>query len=399
MAVHEIGKSMNLFNQYTEGDVFLASPGKTLLGEGTLAVLNEEEQKGMKVEEKVYRLIEIAKEKGSTNPVVAGAIPFDISKPAKLMVPLHSYFDETKQPKIEEEAGIMTNHFSIVPVPGEAVFEKGVSTCVEYIKAGILKKAVLGRTLLVHQDEPVRIQPLLGRLLDANPSGYTFAIPIQNEGEPQKTLIGASPELLVSKKGTTLHANPLAGSRPRSNDPAEDRRRAEELLVSEKDLYEHSVVVQAVEAALEPLSRSLHVPDNPSVIATETMWHLSTEITGEILNADVHSIDLAAALHPTPAVCGTPVNQAFRFIKEIEPFDRGFFTGMIGWSDENGDGEWAVTIRCAEAEGNTLRLFAGAGIVGDSQPEEERKETGAKFQTMLQALGLGSSEEREEKTC
>lgn len=120
------------------------------------------------------------------------------------------------------------------------------------------------------------------------------------------------------------------------------------------------------------------------------MWHLSTELKGELTDLSVSSLELAAALHPTPAVCGTPTNAAKEAIKQIEPFDRGFFTGMVGWCDADGDGEWVVTIRCAEAEEHALRLYAGAGIVAGSKPEEELAETSAKFRTMLLAMGMNS---------
>ncbi len=99
------------------------------------------------------------------------------------------------------------------------------------------------------------------------------------------------------------------------------------------------------------------------------MWHLSTEVKGTLLDESISALELASALHPTPAVCGTPTEKAREAIQEIEPFDREFFTGMLGWSDINGDGEWIVTIRCAEVEENSLRLYAGAGIVAESKPE------------------------------
>lgn len=117
------------------------------------------------------------------------------------------------------------------------------------------------------------------------------------------------------------------------------------------------------------------------------MWHLSTTVTGELADPAVSALDLASALHPTPAVCGTPTEVARAVIAELEPFDRGPYTGMVGWQDADGDGEWVVTIRCAEAEGRSLRLFAGAGVVAASSPEAETAETGAKFRTFLSAVG------------
>src|SRR5699024_3140283 len=242
----------------------------------------------------------------------------------------------------------------------------------------------------------VDVKQILKNLAQHNKQGYTFAVDLSNDKRnaeknalnEKRTLLGASPELLVSKTGDTLFANPLAGSRPRSDDPAEDQRRALELLDSEKDLYEHAVVVDMVREALTPFCKTIDVPETPSLIKTEAMWHLSTEIYGTLENEETSSLELGIALHPTPAVCGYPTSLAREAIYEIEPFDRDFFTGMVGWCDEHGDGEWVVTIRCAEVQAHSMRLFAGAGVVAGSKPEEELEETGAKFRTMLDAMGI-----------
>jgi isochorismate synthase len=241
----------------------------------------------------------------------------------------------------------------------------------------------------------VNIPQLLRNLAQHNTHGYTFAVDVSKSvsGEPgpnskRRTLIGASPELLVSRTGLHLMANPLAGSRPRSEDPLEDQRLAEELLSSAKDLHEHELVVHTVAAALRPYCKIMDVPKQPSLMHTETIWHLSTKITGELASPFTSSLELAVALHPTPAVCGSPTELAREVIREIEPFDRGFFTGMVGWCDANGDGEWAVTIRCAEVEDRSLHLYAGAGVVAGSKPDDELAETAAKFRTMLIAMGL-----------
>ena len=148
------------------------------------------------------------------------------------------------------------------------------------------------------------------------------------------------------------------------------------------------MVVRAVGDTLGDLCRTIHVPAEPALIRTAAMWHLSTRITGEVADPALTALGLATRLHPTPAVCGTPADLAMTAITELEPFDRGFYTGMVGWQDADGDGEWAVTIRCGVAAGNTLRLYAGAGIVADSQPAAELAETTAKFATLLTAMGL-----------
>ncbi|WP_068925904.1 isochorismate synthase [Planobispora rosea] len=244
-----------------------------------------------------------------------------------------------------------------------------------------LRKVVLARTLELSRDEPVDVLDLLRPLAGRDMS---FAAPLPGG----RTLIGASPELLVSRRGRTVVSNPLAGSAARSADPAEDRRRAAALAASSKDLHEHRLVVEAVADALQPYCVDLDVPSGPELTSTETMWHLSTRVTGVLRDPDTPVLALAAALHPTPAVCGTPRVRARRAIEELEPFDRGFYTGLVGWTDAAGDGEWAVTIRCAEAAGRLLRLYAGAGIVPGSDPDKELAETSAKFRTMLRALGV-----------
>ncbi len=175
---------------------------------------------------------------------------------------------------------------------------------------------------------------------------------------------------------------------PRSADLGEDVRRAAALLESPKDLQEHAFVVDAIHAALAPYCRDLVVPERPTLVRTAAMWHLATTITGELIDPAVSALELAVAMHPTPAVCGSPTPLAREAIRGIEPFDRGLYTGMVGWGDADGDGEWVVTLRCAEADERTLRVFAGAGVVAESRPESELAETSAKFRTFLDAAGV-----------
>jgi isochorismate synthase len=175
---------------------------------------------------------------------------------------------------------------------------------------------------------------------------------------------------------------------PRSGDPVEDRARARRLVASAKNLHEHALVVEAVADTLAPYCQLLHVPRRPSLVQTDSMWHLGTEITGALRVPEASSLELAMALHPTPAVCGAPRAEATAMIAELEGFDRGYFGGCVGHCDERGDGEWAVTIRCAEARGDALRLFAGAGIIAASVPDDELAETAAKLRTMSRALGF-----------
>jgi isochorismate synthase len=220
-----------------------------------------------------------------------------------------------------------------------------------------------------------------------NQGAYTFALEVGEAGQ-SRTLIGASPELLVSRRGRAVLANPLAGSAPRCADPEQDRAVGAALLLSRKDRREHAFVVEAVAASLTPYCVELSVPEQPALIQTATMWHLSTQVRGQLRDSATCALRLATALHPTPAVCGTPTAPAQAAIRSLEGFERGYYAGLVGWSDAGGDGDWIVTIRCAEVERERIRLYAGAGIVDGSDAEAELNETSAKFRTVLSAMGI-----------
>lgn len=392
-----------LLDDYRAGDsFFFASPRSTMLGRGVDATVPKvacASRGGLP--DRVAEFLAGATEFGRRNPVVVGAVPFGEDLPAHLVLPSEVV---RAAPRPAEGFGAP----AAVDVPGAALrqvpapeeYERGVQRALRRLESGELSKVVLARTLEFSLSKPMDPGTALRNLASKDPAGYTFAVDLPVHGEDgsrdsfgprphlDRTLMGASPEMLVSRQGTKVRSNPMAGSRPRSDDPVEDRRRAESLRVSEKDRREHAAVVDAVADALSPLCRNLHVSAAPEVISTAAMWHLATEITGELRDPDTSSLELAVALHPTPAVCGTPVEAARRTIAETEPFDRGYYAGMVGWSNAAGDGEWVVAIRCAEIEEQALRLYAGAGIVTGSDPAEELAETSAKFRTALAAMGL-----------
>jgi len=273
---------------------------------------------------------------------------------------------------------------AVEPHPAPEEYERYVARAVSRLHEGDLRKVVLARTLRVTLEEPVNVRALLTNLLRDNTHGYTYAVNLPSGS----ALVGASPELLLSRSGPLVVANPLAGTLARDPDPVRDRRNADALLASAKDQDEHVVVVEAVVEALRPFCRRLDVAAAPSLVATPAVWHLSTRITGELIDTGVSALRLASALHPTPAVCGTPADHARRTIAELEPFDRGFYAGAVGWCDANGDGQWVVAIRCAEVADSSLCLYSGAGIMPASQPHLELAETSAKFRTLLRAMGL-----------
>jgi isochorismate synthase len=378
-----VGAATSLLDSYRQGDRLLATPTRTLLGHGTH---REVPHGSAPLAARVAETLRESADFGHGASVVMGAIPFDQSAPAALVVPdtLRAGPPPAADPLIALPAcDPPPTTWTIRAEPEPEVYAAGVAAAVERMWKGEFSKVVLARTLALTGSAAPDLPAWAQRLARRDPAGYTFALPTA----PGKTLLGASPELLVSRRGDRLVSNPLAGSTPRSADLAEDVRRATALLQSAKDLHEHAVVVDAVHQAMAPYCSTITVPPKPTLIRTATMWHLSTTVTGVLAHPEVSALEVACALHPTPAVCGTPTALARTVIQETEPFDRGFFTGMVGWGNAEGDGEWVVTIRCAEAEARTLRLYAGAGVVASSDPGAETDETAAKFRTFLNAVG------------
>ncbi|WP_018564622.1 isochorismate synthase DhbC [Streptomyces sp. PsTaAH-124] len=383
-AAGAVGVATALLDAYRPGaHRFFASPTRTLLAEGTHTRVAHDERP---LTDRVREALGTAAAQGAADPVVIGAIPFDRTAPAALVVPaaLHRAPALAADPLIALPAPPPEPvAWTLRPVPAPERYAEAVAAAVRRMRDGEFGKVVLARALDLTADRTPGLSAMLQRLARRDPHGYTFAVPTATGG----TLLGASPELLVSRRGTALVANPLAGSAPRSEDLAEDVQRAAALLRSAKDLHEHAVVVDAMRAALTPYCAGLHVPRRPTLVKTAAMWHLSTTLTGTLADPAATALDLACAVHPTPAVCGAPTAHARRVIGELEPFDRGLYTGIVGWGDAAGDGEWVVTIRCAETRGQDLRLYAGAGVVADSDPAAETAETGAKFRTFLDAVG------------
>lgn len=246
-----------------------------------------------------------------------------------------------------------------------------------------LAKVVLARSLEIVTAKPIDPLALFGRLA-GDPGVTRFMTPLPPQAGVARHLVGATPEPLISKRGKNILSFPLAGSLPRAIAGAE---RA--LMASDKDRREHALVVEAIADILAPYCATLSVPSAPELRATRTMWHLGSRISGALKGDDlVSSAALAALLHPTPAVGGTPRDRAIDLIREIEPVARGFYAGAVGWTDAQGDGDWHVSLRCAEISGARARVHAGAGIVPGSDPLAEVAETSAKFRAMLDAFGI-----------
>ncbi|MDO9436925.1 isochorismate synthase [Hydrogenophaga sp.] len=391
-----------LLARYQPGDQLFASPSGTLLGQGVACAIAPDAPRqttraaaARALNAQVQALLHEAEHThGIQRPVAMGAVPFDVRRPARLSVPRQLHIGQAPQAGDALAAPLHVKAERATPSPDPAVYEAAVVDALARFQRGELDKVVLARALDLQLDHAPDRRALLGRLAQKNLNGYTFAIALpdgEGHGREPAAFIGATPELLVRRVGTRVVVNPLAGSAARRALPDEDQLAGQRLLASAKDRREHAVVIDAVVQALKPLCRTLHMPEGPSLLATDALWHLSTTLTGELADPATTALDLALALHPTPAVCGQPVDRAFSVIEALEPVDRGLFAGFVGWCDAQGDGEWAVSLRCAELRGRSLRLHAGAGIVPGSDPRSESQETGTKFRTMLSALGMVSS--------
>lgn len=322
---------------------------------------------------------------GIKNPVLCGAIPFDTRQPSALFIPQQArwFSREALMAEMAQVSDVTPEIIRQTERPEQPKFIQMVNDAVNAITAEQLDKVVLARLLDIETSAPVDRQALMARIIAQNPQSFHFHVPLE-EG----ALVGASPELLLRKYGNQFYSNPLAGSARRENDPQRDRAVSEQLLVSSKDRYEHQVVTEGMRQVLADRCRYLHIPSTPELLSTTTLWHLSTPIEGEVADRAENALSLACLLHPTPALCGTPTDVARDLIAQLEPFDRELFGGIVGWCDAEGNGEWVVTIRCGTVNANQVRLFAGAGIVQDSSPQSEWRETGTKLSTILRAFGL-----------
>ena len=271
----------------------------------------------------------------------------------------------------------------LVMSPTAALYAGAVAEAARRVRAGELRKVVLARTIEV-EGRAFDPRRLAHRLRAVDPHAYTFIAPA-GDG----LLVGASPELLVARHGSEVRANPLAGSAPRSGDPVTDRGNADRLIASAKDREEHAVVVEAVASTLEPLCSTLVWDPEPVLQETPNVWHLSTRFRGHLREPAPTALELAVALHPTPAVGGAPAEAALAALAQLEGFDRGCYAGPVGWVDAAGNGEWAIALRCALLHGERATLYAGAGIVGASDPDAEVDETDRKFRAFLDALRWG----------
>jgi menaquinone-specific isochorismate synthase len=272
-----------------------------------------------------------------------------------------------------------SKHDSLNFSPGKVSAEKFkqlVQTAVQKISAGDIEKVVLSRDIVAPLSESFDNRAALKSLAQTYPTCWVYSV----DG-----MFGASPELLVRVSHSQVSARVLAGTAARGTDPAVDQAIAAALATSSKNTTEHAFAVDSLVASLTPFCSHVDADPAPFSLALPNLWHLASDVHG-VLNENSSVLDLAAALHPTAAVAGTPTNLAKQLILQLEQNDRGRYAGPIGWIGADGDGEWAIALRGAQIENGSLRAFAGCGIVAESEPEAELTETELKFRPIREAL-------------
>lgn len=259
-----------------------------------------------------------------------------------------------------------------------AGYRDAVAEAVDHIARQDVSKVVLARDLVGHLPAESDRRRLVGDLALGYPDCWTYAV----DG-----LIGSSPETLIRADHGEVNARVLAGTISRGLDAHADTEAALTLATSAKDGDEHEFAVQSVLASLRPHTSHITASEVPFTVKLPNLWHLATDLEGTLSDGST-SLDLIAALHPTAAVAGTPTDRALALIRELEPFDRGRYAGPVGWVGADGDGEWAIALRCAQlGPGGDITAYAGCGIVLDSDPERELAETRMKFRPVVEAFG------------
>ena len=423
-----------------EGYLF-AGPSLTLAGRGAAAVLplagGLQDVAGLRDAEQWLAAVPSEDRVGlpGTGVVAQGALPFERAEPSSLVVPRLTFGrDETTgrawatvvapagdprsaidprslRGRLARLAGgdpigaggrpglpAGTELTEMVALPEPEDYMAAVAAAVEAIAGSRLRKVVLARQLSLRFASPVRLSGVLGRLHEREPACTAFSHPVG-----RGRFVGASPELLVSRRDGLVRCHPLAGTVALVGDAAIDQAATEQLLASAKDRVEHQLVVDDIARALRATGVEVEGPGRPSIVRLRSVAHLATRVVGSLgAGAPPGVLELLAALHPTPAVGGVPRSEALAMIAALEASPRQHWAGPVGWTDGSGNGDWMIAIRSALVTGPTARLWAGAGIVAGSDPAAELAETTVKFLPVIDAflpgasgalLGTGSSRE------
>ncbi len=350
----------------------LTGPAETLVAEGIRAGYDDADDAARALRD-------------GASDLVVGALPFDIRRPAALLTP------ERVHDTLPSATAVLPAVRIAAAVPDLNEHRARVEAVLRLLRdpENPLQKVVLARALRLAADAPMDPVCILRRLAAADPAATAYLADLSPAGLHGAILVGASPEVLVARHGDQVICQPFAGSAARSPDPAVDAVAGTALAASGKNRHEHRLVVDTIAEVLAPLCRDLDVAAEPQLSSTAALWHLRTPIRGTLRETSTTALDLALALHPTPAVGGVPTAMAVDAITEIEG-DRGFYAGAVGWCDAAGDGRWIVALRGAElsADRRSALARAGGGIVAESDPDDEVAETTAKFRTVLTALGV-----------
>lgn len=346
------------------------------------------------------RRIEVVDERGQggggaepgIGPVAIGAVPYRPGAPGAMVIPavvvrkapdgrtwVTTIDDAVEELAASSAPAPTASAYVIAPVTPVVHYLGAVRRVRDAVRAGDLTKAVIAREIAVAADRPIDVHGVLQRLKASFGSSFRYAV----DG-----FVGASPELLVEVDGRRVRSYPLAGTAPRTGDVDRDAGLAADLLASTKDQVEHRVVIDVIHDALLPWCSYLDWEPDPSIITVANVQHLGTRMEGQLSSPPPDVVELVRALTPTPALGGHPRRAALAMIDEVEGVSRDGYGGAVGWVDAAGNGTWAVAIRCAELspDRRRARLWAGGGIVADSDPLAELAETQAKFQAMLSAL-------------
>jgi len=326
------------------------------------------------------------------SPIAFGVIPFDSTATNEFIIPqqivgkdengncwLTTIDHADSEVQIRQSLGASSNDFAVTALTPIETYRQADLGARSAVREGRITKAVIAREVVVEARDPIDVHAVLLRLKATFGNSYRYSI----DG-----FVGASPELLIEVAGSRVTSHPLAGTTPRTGDPTTDADLARKLLLSMKDQVEHRIVIDVIHDMLLPYCSYLDWQPEPSVIEVANVQHLGTLIEGHLSEDHPDLLDLARMLCPTPALGGHPRDEALAIISELEGFDRKNYGGAVGWVNAQGDGTWAVAIRCAEfsADCKTARLIAGGGIVAASEPDAELAETQAKFQAMLSAI-------------
>jgi isochorismate synthase len=302
------------------------------------------------------------------------------SEPQEVAVELEAGLEVEATHQSPPEFGLEVPRYGLHSDRPLAAYRNLVSRALDDIAAGELEKVVVARSVRIENEVTFEPARLLDALRRRHPSCASFAV-----GRDDATYLGATPETLLRLSGRRLETAALAGSALRGRTPEADAALARDLIESKKEQAEHSIVVRAIRDALMPHCDDLVVPESPTLLALESIQHLETRIAGTLISGQ-HLLEVAAALHPTPAVGGAPREAALAWLREHESLERGWYAGAVGYVDAAGGGDLAVALRSALLRGEEADLFAGAGIVAGSNPDAELAETRLKLRPLLTLL-------------